>query len=213
MGSVTKDCDRRLSSLGTLIVVQALLAHYYIFDKQARHCNTNNPQTIWRSIYSFSQSIKFILTNALPANTYRPVHATGSLRRGVAHGSLPRRNWVINPIYCSRPWPGSPSRNVTRSRSIIMAPSCYTVCSERTRLPDPTVINSSWSRRASSCCHRPANAAWVDRAVSRRWLAPLGDYSTFNRWVVQNNGGLSSLNSGEAVSALMKTGIRATGTI
>jgi hypothetical protein len=28
--------------------------------------------------------------------------------------------------------------------------------------------------------------------------------------MMQNNGGLSSLNSGEAVSVLMKTGIRAT---
>jgi hypothetical protein len=48
----------------------------------------------------------------------------------------------------------------------------------------------------------------VDRASSRIRLAPLGDNSTFNRCVMQNNGGLSSLNSDETVSALMKTAIK-----
>jgi hypothetical protein len=91
-----------------------------------------------------------------------------------------------------------------------MAPSCYIICTERTRLLDPTHHGLVERVIAAINLLMPLK---VDRAVSRIRLAPLGDNSTFNRRVVQNNGGLSSLNSGEAVAALMKTCIPAPGTI
>jgi hypothetical protein len=69
MGSVTKDSDGRLSSLGTPIVVQALLAHYYIFDKQPRHCNTNNLHILSVVDYAYR------CASCEP----RPMHATGHI--------------------------------------------------------------------------------------------------------------------------------------
>jgi hypothetical protein len=98
MGCVTKDCDRRLSSLGapsctcfigpTLhLRLTAMVLQYKTIDK------------LFDRLYILSVSRLNLYLQIRYRRTHRPMRATGSSRREVAHASLPRRNRGINPIY------------------------------------------------------------------------------------------------------------------
>jgi hypothetical protein len=79
MGYVTKECVIGGRIAYEHLVVQALLAQYNLY-KKPRYCNRNNWKTVWRSVFSVSQSIKFTLsslTDALNSGEHGPMHASG----------------------------------------------------------------------------------------------------------------------------------------